>query len=76
MPPRLLDQVRDRLRVKHYSMCTEDAYLQWFRRLIFFHRKKHPRGQSPVQLGDAPACDGSAVSLCAPQAAGYRRAGY
>ncbi len=27
--PRLLDQVRDRLRVKHYSMRTENTYLQW-----------------------------------------------
>ena len=32
--PRLLDQVRDRLRVKHYSMRTEDTYLQWIRRFI------------------------------------------
>ena len=44
--PRLLDQVRDRLRVKHYSMRTEDTYLQWIRRFIFFHGKKHPREMS------------------------------
>jgi integrase len=42
-PPRRFDQVRDRLRVKHYSMRTEDAYLHWMRRFIFFHDKKHPR---------------------------------
>ena len=41
--PRLLDQVRDRLRVKHYSMRTEDTYLHWIRRFILFHGKKHPR---------------------------------
>ena len=33
---RLLDQVRNRLRVKHYSMRTEDTYLQWTRRFICF----------------------------------------
>ena len=40
--PRLLDQVRDRLRVKHYSLRTEDTYVHWIRRFIFFHGKKHP----------------------------------
>jgi len=42
-PPRLLDQLRDRLRVKHYSIRTEDAYLDWVRRYIRFHNKQHPR---------------------------------
>ncbi len=42
-PPRLLDQVRVRLRVKHFSLCTDDAYLQWIRRFIFLHGKKHPQ---------------------------------
>ncbi|MGQ0652727.1 MAG: integron integrase [Betaproteobacteria bacterium] len=41
--PRLLDQVRERLRVKHYSLRTEEAYLHWIRRFIFFHGKRHPR---------------------------------
>lgn len=40
--PRLLDQVRDRLRVKHYSLRTEQAYLGWIRRYILFHGKRHP----------------------------------
>ena len=40
---RLLDQVRERIRVKHYSLRTEDAYLHWIRRFIFFHGKRHPR---------------------------------
>ena len=42
-PPKLLDQVRERLRVKHYSLRTEEAYLHWMRRFILFHGKKHPR---------------------------------
>lgn len=41
--PKLLDQVRDRLRVKHYSIRTETQYVQWIRRFILFHGKRHPR---------------------------------
>ncbi len=40
---RLLDQVREVIRVKHYSIRTEDAYVQWIKRFIFFHGKRHPR---------------------------------
>jgi integron integrase len=49
-PPRLLDQVHDRLRVKHYSLRTEEAYLHWIRRFIFFHGKKHPRDMGGPQV--------------------------
>jgi len=38
-PPRLLDQVRDAMRRKHYSLRTELAYIHWIKRLIFFHGK-------------------------------------
>lgn len=41
--PRLLDQVRERIRVLHYSIRTEEAYLGWIRRFILFHDKRHPR---------------------------------
>lgn len=41
--PKLLDQVRDRIRVKHYSIRTETQYVQWIRRFILFHGKRHPR---------------------------------
>jgi len=41
--PKLLDQVRDRIRVKHYSIRTETQYVQWIRRFILFHDKRHPR---------------------------------
>lgn len=41
--PRLLDQVSERCRVKHYSLRTEQAYVQWIRRFILFHGKRHPR---------------------------------
>ena len=40
--PRLLEQVRDAIRVRHYSIRTEQAYVQWVRRFILFHGKRHP----------------------------------
>lgn len=41
-PPKLLDQLRNRLRLKHYSLRTEQAYSGWVRRYILFHGKRHP----------------------------------
>jgi site-specific recombinase XerD len=40
--PRLLDHVRWHLRVKRYSIRTERSYLDWIRRFILFHQKRHP----------------------------------
>jgi integron integrase len=40
--PKLLDRVRWHLRVKHYSLRTEELYLHWIRRFILFHQKRHP----------------------------------
>ena len=40
--PKLLDRVCWHLRVKHYSIRTEQAYVEWIRRFILFHRKRHP----------------------------------
>ncbi len=40
---KLLDQVRDKLRVKHYSLRTEKTYVDWIKRYIWFHDKRHPR---------------------------------
>ena len=42
-PPKLLDQVRHRIRVKHYSIRTEDAYTDWAKRFILYHQKRHPK---------------------------------
>jgi hypothetical protein len=41
--PRLLDQVREALRTRHYSRRTEKAYVRWIRRYIVFHGRRHPR---------------------------------
>jgi integrase len=41
--PKLLEQVRDLLRAKYYSIRTEEVYLSWIRRFILFHNKRHPK---------------------------------
>lgn len=45
---RLLDEVRNVLRVKHYSIRTEECYISWIKKFIFFHNKRHP-----VEMGEA-----------------------
>ena len=41
--PRLLNQVRDKIRLKHYSIRTEQAYTDWVKRFVLFHKKRHPK---------------------------------
>ncbi len=50
-PPKLLEQMQVVIRTKHYSLRTEESYLQWVRRFILFHHKRHPRemGASDVE---------------------------
>lgn len=40
-PKKLLDQVRDKIRFKHYSLSTEKTYIEWLRQFILFHHKRH-----------------------------------
>ncbi|MES1191306.1 MAG: integron integrase [Steroidobacter sp.] len=47
---RLLEQVRDCIRFKHYSMRTEEAYVHWCKRFIIFHQKQHPRELGGVEI--------------------------
>lgn len=42
-PPKLLDQVSQKIRFLHYSRKTEQSYLHWIRRYIIFHNKRHPK---------------------------------
>ena len=49
-PVLLLDRVRDRIRVKHYSLRTEEAYCDWIRRFIVFHGKRHPSELGAVDV--------------------------
>lgn len=48
--PKLLDQVVSRLRVKHYSMRTEKSYVDWIKRFIWFHDKKHPKDMGAPEV--------------------------
>jgi integrase len=41
--PKLLDVVREAIRVRHYSRRTEEVYVGWIKRFILFHKKRHPR---------------------------------
>ena len=48
--PKLLDQLRARIRAKHYSIRTEDAYVDWTRRFILHFDKRHPRDMGSVEV--------------------------
>ena len=48
--PRLLDQVRQAIRARHYSRLTEKAYVGWIRRYILFHGKRHPEGMGEAEI--------------------------
>jgi integron integrase len=49
-PVRLLDHVRAELRVRHASPRTEESYVQWIRRFIVFHGKRHPSELGSVEI--------------------------
>jgi len=49
-PRKLLDHVRDVLRVNHYSVRTEEAYVGWIRRFILYHNKKHPQEMGALEV--------------------------
>jgi integron integrase len=49
-PPRLLDRVREAIRLRHYSPRTEDAYVGWIRRFIFFHGVRHPAEMGAAEI--------------------------
>ena len=50
--PRLLEQVRNKLRLNHYSLRTEQSYLYWIRYFIRFHNKRHPENMSKKEVED------------------------
>lgn len=49
-PPRLFDRVQQALRVRHYSLRTEEAYIAWIRRFILFHNKRHPSSMGAEEI--------------------------
>lgn len=50
--PKLLDRVRAEIRVRHYSLRTEQSYVDWARRYILFHQKRHPAEMGAVEVRD------------------------
>ncbi len=50
--PKLLDALRTQLRVMHYAIRTEDAYVDWVKRFILFHGKRHPRDMGPKEVAE------------------------
>ena len=49
-PPRLLVRVREAIRVRHYSLRTERAYVHWIRRYVLFHGKRHPADMGAAEI--------------------------
>jgi integron integrase len=50
--PKLLDRMRAEIRVRHYSLRTEQTYVDWARRFILFHNKRHPRDMGAAEVRD------------------------
>ena len=48
--PRFLDLVRERIRTKHYSIRTEEAYVGWIKKFIFFIIKRHPAEMGKLEM--------------------------
>lgn len=49
-PPKLLDQLKTEIRLRHYSIRTEQSYVDWAKRYIFFHGKKHPKDMGETEI--------------------------
>jgi integron integrase len=49
-PPKLLDRMREAIRVRHYSLSTEKTYLHWVKRFIYFHGKRHPAEMGAAEV--------------------------
>jgi transcription initiation factor TFIID subunit TAF12 len=51
-PPKLLDQLRQAIRVRHMSYSTEQNYVQYARDFILYHNKRHPNemGESEIRM--------------------------
>ena len=50
-PARLLDRVRDKIRLRHYSIRTEQAYVDWIKRFILHHGKRYAEDLGAMEVG-------------------------
>ncbi len=65
-PPRLLDQVRQALQLRHYSPRTEEIFVEWIRRFVLFHDKRHPAQMAEPEVArflSHLAVDGPCLAL-------------
>ena len=51
-PKKLLDQVRDAIRLKHYAYSTEKTYVYWAKRFVLYHNKRHPLEMSEKEISE------------------------
>ena len=63
-PPRLLDQVAEKIRLKHYRAKTDQAYARWIKRYILFHGKQHPKDMGALGLTKGAASQYFLVDEC------------
>jgi integrase len=54
--PKLLEQVREVIRRKHYGIRTEQAYCDWIKRFILFHHKRHPAEMAEAEINKPATC--------------------
>ena len=66
---KLLEQVKDQIQLKHYSYRTEDTYIQWIRRYMLFHNKRHPREMGVPEI-EAFLSQAKGPSVAPPKGAG------
>jgi len=50
--PSLLDRVREAVQARHYSQRTEQAYIDWIKRFVLFHGKRHPLGMGEKEINE------------------------
>ena len=72
---KLLEQVREVCRLKHYSLRTEQSYVAWVRRFILFHQKRHPREMRAVEVNGFLGRLASGAGVAAVPSPGGRRSG-
>ena len=64
--PKLLDQVRNVIRRRHYSIRTEQAYVDWIKRFIIYHNKRHPAEMAEEEVAQFLTSYASDIQITPP----------
>jgi len=51
-PKKLLDQVRDAIRLKHYAYSSEKTHVYWAKRFVLYHDKQHPQEMAEKEISE------------------------